>query len=150
MSEVARLIESLSPDRQELLDALLQEELVDPEWLRAEYRAPRTAHEKALIRVFEEVLGIPGIGVRHNFFDLGGDSIHSIHIAAKARRAGLHITTRDVFEHPTIEQLAARANHPGPPDESALAASFDGAGERAVPPLLGDIPELQVGRHSLR
>ncbi|NOX37607.1 MAG: amino acid adenylation domain-containing protein, partial [Calditrichaeota bacterium] len=46
---------------------------------------------------------------RDNFFELGGDSILSIQVIARANQAGIRITPRDIFQHPTIEGLAAVA-----------------------------------------
>ncbi|XQE79490.1 amino acid adenylation domain-containing protein [Streptomyces microflavus] len=73
------------------------------------YRAPVTDRELVLHEVFAEVLGQPRIGVDDSFFDLGGDSIISMQLAARAHRAGLAVTVRDVFVHKTIAKLAEAA-----------------------------------------
>ncbi|MEU0759289.1 amino acid adenylation domain-containing protein [Streptomyces microflavus] len=81
-----------------------------PEFRAAEvYRAPVTERELVLHEVFAEVLGQPRIGVDDSFFDLGGDSIISMQLAARAHRAGLAVTVRDVFVHKTIAKLAEAA-----------------------------------------
>ncbi|WP_405848800.1 amino acid adenylation domain-containing protein [Streptomyces sp. NBC_01518] len=74
-------------------------------------RAPRTPQERALRDLFAEALGIPadGIGVDDGFFDLGGDSITSIHLVSRALATGLRLTPRDVFEQRTVAGLAATA-----------------------------------------
>jgi amino acid adenylation domain-containing protein/non-ribosomal peptide synthase protein (TIGR01720 family) len=72
-----------------------------------EYRAPRTPGEVVLARVFGEVLGVRRVGVDDNFFELGGDSILSIRVAAGANRAGLRLSSREVFERQTVADLAA-------------------------------------------
>ncbi|MFF5369822.1 amino acid adenylation domain-containing protein [Streptomyces sp. NPDC013187] len=74
-------------------------------------RAPRTPQEAAVRELFAEVLGIPsgGIGADDGFFDLGGDSITSIHLVSRALAAGLRLTPRDVFEQRTVAGLAATA-----------------------------------------
>ncbi|MFS8067586.1 MAG: condensation domain-containing protein, partial [Byssovorax sp.] len=41
-----------------------------------------------------------------NFFEIGGDSILSIQIVARAQQAGFRITPRQLFQHPTIAELA--------------------------------------------
>lgn len=69
---------------------------------------PETDEENELTEIWEEVLGLKGIGVHDNFFELGGDSILSIQIVARARQAGFELTTRDVFRHQTIAELVAR------------------------------------------
>ncbi|MGW7206667.1 amino acid adenylation domain-containing protein [Streptomyces sp. NPDC054837] len=73
--------------------------------------APRTTQERVLADLFAEVLGVPGavIGVNDGFFDLGGDSITSIHLVSRALAEGLRLTPRDVFEQRTVAALAATA-----------------------------------------
>ncbi|MFE9450308.1 amino acid adenylation domain-containing protein [Streptomyces sp. NPDC006739] len=79
--------------------------------LRSKGRAPRSAQEEALAALFADVLGIPAaeVGVDDGFFDLGGDSITSIHLVSRALAAGLRLTPRDVFEQRTVAALAAVA-----------------------------------------
>jgi len=79
-----------------------------PEWVRAsdEFVAPRTTIENMLADIWRDVLGIAQIGVHDNFFDLGGDSILTIQIVSRARKVGLHLMPRHIFEHQTIEQLS--------------------------------------------
>ncbi|HKG80721.1 MAG TPA: amino acid adenylation domain-containing protein, partial [Pyrinomonadaceae bacterium] len=76
--------------------------------------APRTFAEKELARIWQEVLGLERVGITENFFELGGDSIVSIQIVARARDAGLSITPKQVLKHESILELAAVAKeiHP--------------------------------------
>ncbi|MET4700143.1 amino acid adenylation domain-containing protein/non-ribosomal peptide synthase protein (TIGR01720 family) [Constrictibacter sp. MBR-5] len=67
---------------------------------------PSTDIERRLCAVFAEVMRRPAVGIHDNFFDLGGDSIVSIQIVARAARAGLRVTTRQIFNHQTIAELA--------------------------------------------
>ena len=55
------------------------------------------------------MLGVERVGIDDNFFERGGDSIVSIQLVSRARRAGLSITPRAVFQHQTVEALAAAA-----------------------------------------
>ncbi|MCG8672138.1 MAG: amino acid adenylation domain-containing protein [Pseudomonadales bacterium] len=71
-----------------------------------EYLAPRNAKESILVDIWQQVLKADTIGVYDNFFELGGDSILSIQIISRAKRAGLHITAKQVFEFQTIADLA--------------------------------------------
>ncbi|MCE7000690.1 non-ribosomal peptide synthase/polyketide synthase [Saccharothrix sp. S26] len=71
-----------------------------------EFVAPRTPVEAELARIWAEVLGADRIGVEDNFFAVGGDSILSIQLVSRARQAGLHLTSRDVFRHQTVAELA--------------------------------------------
>ena len=63
-----------------------------------------------LCSLFAEVLGLARVGIDDNFFALGGDSIMSIQLVSRARRAGLAITPRAVFQHQTVAALAAAAS----------------------------------------
>ncbi|MFE2696739.1 non-ribosomal peptide synthase/polyketide synthase [Streptomyces mirabilis] len=75
-----------------------------------EFVAPRTPEEETLARIWAEVLGASRVGVTDNFFELGGDSILSIQAVSRARAAGLDLTSRDVFRHQTVADLAAAAS----------------------------------------
>src|SRR4051794_2466826 len=74
---------------------------------------PRDAREERLAAVWRQVLGLERLGIHDNFFQLGGDSILAIQVVARARREGLALTTRQVFEHQTIAALAAVAGSAG-------------------------------------
>lgn len=71
--------------------------------------APRSPVEKKLATIWGDVLGFETIGTRDNFFEVGGDSLLSIRIIARALEAGLRITPEQLVESPTIEALAATA-----------------------------------------
>ena len=70
------------------------------------YTAPRTPVETSLAQIWAEVLRIDRVGINDNFFALGGDSILSLQIVARATQAGLRIATRQVFEYQTVASLA--------------------------------------------
>ncbi|MFZ5918977.1 MAG: amino acid adenylation domain-containing protein [Chloroflexota bacterium] len=77
--------------------------------LEAAYEAPRTAAEETLAGIWAAVLGVEQVGVHDSFFELGGDSILSIQVVARANQAGLRLTPRQLFERPTVAGLAAVA-----------------------------------------
>ncbi|WP_447035920.1 amino acid adenylation domain-containing protein [Streptomyces sp. DSM 118878] len=77
-------------------------------------REPRTQREKVLCGLMAEALGLERVGADDFFFDLGGDSIIATRLASAARREGVAITVRDIFQHRTVESLAAAAG-PGDP-----------------------------------
>jgi len=64
--------------------------------------------EETLISLWEEVLGVNPISIDENFFELGGDSINTIQVAAKARQKMLSLTSKDIFLYQTIRELATR------------------------------------------
>jgi amino acid adenylation domain-containing protein/non-ribosomal peptide synthase protein (TIGR01720 family) len=70
------------------------------------YTAPRTPTEEALAAIWADVLGLERVGVHDNFFALGGDSISSLQVVSRARRAGLALTSREVFLRQNIADLA--------------------------------------------
>ena len=81
-----------------------------PERTGAIWAAPRNREEEILAGIWQEVLGVPRVGVHDNFFDLGGDSILSIQIIARAARSGLRFTPKQVFQHQTVAGLVAVAS----------------------------------------
>ncbi|MHC6226530.1 non-ribosomal peptide synthetase [Pseudomonas sp. X10] len=79
----------------------------DLEQGRQHYQAPASDLEEQLAQIWREVLNVQRIGVQDNFFELGGDSILSIQVVSRARQLGLQFTPRDLFQHQTIQTLAA-------------------------------------------
>ncbi|MEH2621946.1 amino acid adenylation domain-containing protein/non-ribosomal peptide synthase protein (TIGR01720 family) [Bradyrhizobium sp. AZCC 1719] len=81
-----------------------------PDWQGSgETIAPRNPTEAALAAIWRDVLKLDRISVNDNFFALGGDSIQSIQLVARANRVGLSLSARQVFEQQTIAGLAAVA-----------------------------------------
>ena len=78
-----------------------------PEYRDADrYRAPESAVEEILAGIYAQVLGVERVGVDDSFFELGGDSILSMQVVARARAAGLGCRPRDVFVEQTVARLA--------------------------------------------
>ncbi len=75
--------------------------------LESVYVAPRTEEEKKLAEIWAKLLNLEQVGIKDNFFELGGDSILTIQVIARAKSAGLYITPLQMFQYPTIEELAA-------------------------------------------
>ncbi|WP_143833092.1 non-ribosomal peptide synthetase, partial [Nocardiopsis sinuspersici] len=83
--------------------------LPSPDWAAlagGEYVAPRSEAERVLAGVFGSVLGVDRVGVHDDFFALGGDSILSIQLVSRARRAGITVTSKQVFARPSVAALA--------------------------------------------
>ncbi|MFD5467622.1 amino acid adenylation domain-containing protein [Kitasatospora sp. NPDC127059] len=75
----------------------------------ASSRPPRTVAERLLCAAVQEVLELPAAGPDDSFFALGGDSLKAIRLVNATTRAGLPLTLGAVFEHRTLEALAATA-----------------------------------------
>ena len=63
-----------------------------PEYAAGQYRAPASAIEEILAGIYAQVLGVDRVGVDDSFFDLGGDSILSMQVVARARAAGRDVS----------------------------------------------------------
>ncbi|ROM69346.1 non-ribosomal peptide synthetase [Pseudomonas brassicacearum] len=86
----------------------------DVSQLQQTYVAPRSPLEQQLAAIWQDVLKLGQVGLQDNFFELGGDSIVSIQVVSRARLAGIHFTPKDLFQHQTIEALAAVVQTGGP------------------------------------
>ncbi|MFD7962487.1 amino acid adenylation domain-containing protein [Streptomyces zaomyceticus] len=95
---------------------------------------PDEGPAELLARLMAEVLGLPAVGPGDNFFELGGDSIVSIRFVSRARKAGLKVTARQVFQHPTPAGLAAVAA-PTADATVAVRPAEQGVGPLVLPPV---------------
>ncbi|MGW6269144.1 amino acid adenylation domain-containing protein [Streptomyces sp. NPDC055060] len=80
--------------------------LPEPEFTGEAYRAPRTEAEAVITAAYADVLGVERVGADDDFFAVGGDSLRSLQVVARARARGLELTTREVFECRTAARLA--------------------------------------------
>jgi len=71
---------------------------------------PKNEIETKLVKIWEAVLGFSPISTSDNFFEIGGDSILSIQIVAKARKEGVNLKANQLFENQTIAELAMFSN----------------------------------------
>ncbi|WP_242311569.1 non-ribosomal peptide synthetase [Bacillus cereus group sp. BfR-BA-01331] len=78
----------------------------EEEQTNSEAVAPRNSNEKILATIWKRVLGVKKVGIHDNFFEIGGDSILSIQIISQASQEGLKLTPKQMFECPTIAELA--------------------------------------------
>ncbi|WP_318279374.1 MULTISPECIES: type I polyketide synthase [Streptomyces] len=121
--------------------------------------APATDPERAVVAIWQEVLGIDGIGVHDDFFALGGHSLAAVQIGAKVRtRFGTEIELREFFNGPTVAHtvtlLAAGGTHrgpadaipalrrdpePGAPDEAPDGLDLAGLSDEEVEAMLRDV-----------
>ena len=116
-----------------------------PELLR-EYVAPEGEAETALCEIWAEALGISRVGAEDNFFALGGDSMRSVRVAARAKHRGLEFTVQTLFRFPTARLLAQHlasdagaADPAGEEDElEKLVSELEGSSDEEVLARLGE------------
>jgi amino acid adenylation domain-containing protein len=73
------------------------------------YVAPRTDNEKLVAGIWEEFMGLKEISIHDNFFELGGRSLIAVRIMARLEKeTGKRLPLATLFEHSTVEKLAAR------------------------------------------
>ncbi|AOR31555.1 non-ribosomal peptide synthetase [Streptomyces fodineus] len=115
--------------------------LPEPEFLGAAYREPRTEAEKTITAAYADVLGVDQVGVDDDFFAVGGDSLRSIQVVARARARGLDITTREIFECRTAARLAEVASARRDPLPPLAEGEGGGVGPMPLPPVARQVFE---------
>jgi amino acid adenylation domain-containing protein len=117
--------------------------------LDSTYLAPQNKAQEVLVTIWEEILGVKGIGVNDNFFDLGGNSLQAADFMNRLQEIGgefVHIVT--LFDHPTVADLAVflAEGHP------RAVIQMRGLGAQSAPQPLAT-PETQyrpINRESVR
>jgi acyl carrier protein len=72
-----------------------------------DYQAPNNPVEELVVKTLTEVLGVDRIGVRDNFFDLGGHSLAAMQVIARIReKLQVEMPLRSLFEFPIISDFA--------------------------------------------
>ncbi|MFW6333601.1 MAG: non-ribosomal peptide synthetase, partial [Thermodesulfobacteriota bacterium] len=88
------------------------------------YAAPRSQAETVMTSVWSDVIGRDRIGIRDNYFTLGGDSIKAIQVSSRLRDFGWKLDIQDLFKFPTVEQLAPHLQPYSP--ESPVSEDLSG------------------------
>lgn len=99
--------------------------------------APQGAVETVLAEVWQAVLKAPQVGRDDNFFELGGDSILVLQVIARARKRGVRFTPKQLFDGPTVAELARIAKT----EDVAVAAAVaqPAAGSAAGAPVTAQV-----------
>jgi amino acid adenylation domain-containing protein len=97
-------------------------------------RPPATELERTLARIWQDVLQLEQVGATESFFDLGGHSLLLTQVQLRVKQAlGREPSVLALFEHPTIESLAAHLASSAPAPEPVRArAQASGQGSQAV------------------
>ncbi|WP_394836404.1 amino acid adenylation domain-containing protein [Pendulispora rubella] len=99
------------------------------------YAPPQTEAERILAEIWAVLLVRECVGIHDDFFELGGDSIITLQVIARAAQRGLRLTPKQMFDHPTIAEAAALAV------PLAVDATDNAPAEAADPPDAGLSPE---------
>ncbi|WP_433272786.1 non-ribosomal peptide synthetase [Actinosynnema sp. CS-041913] len=101
--------------------------LPEPRVVPAGGPRPRTTRQRQLAALFEEVLGVPAVGLTDDFFALGGHSLRVVRLVRRIREVtGVVIPAHEVFRAPTVEGLAHRLS--GPAEHTAVPVLRAGNG----------------------
>ncbi|MFF9118727.1 amino acid adenylation domain-containing protein [Streptomyces massasporeus] len=102
------------------------------------YAPPRDTTEKVLTSVIADVLGLERVGIDDDYLALGGDSIRSVMVAARAAHRGVSVGVSQLHAHPTVRQIAAALEQDTgtAPSRTRATESFSlvGAEDRALMP----------------
>ncbi|RCX09096.1 phosphopantetheine binding protein, partial [Anaerobacterium chartisolvens] len=100
------------------------------EGIKAEdgYEKPESEIERRLALIWENVLGIKGIGVNNDFFDVGGNSLLIIKLETELEKQGFFIDNASIFKYRTIRKMALFIQ-----GDSVENASVQNAGSTAMP-----------------
>ncbi|WP_437796533.1 amino acid adenylation domain-containing protein [Sorangium sp. So ce693] len=83
--------------------------------------APRNEVEATLAQIWADILRVERVGIHDNFFALGGDSIRSLQVIARANQRGIKLSPKALFDHPTVAGAAAVAVSTATPEKAAVA-----------------------------
>ncbi|HET7233067.1 MAG TPA: amino acid adenylation domain-containing protein [Longimicrobium sp.] len=92
--------------------------------------APRDTLELRLARLWEDVLGVRPVGVRDDFFALGGHSLVALRLLAEVERlAGRRVSLPELLAAPTVEALARSLRHEAPSGAPGLPVALSSGGD---------------------
>ncbi len=75
--------------------------------LHVDYQPPQNELQQKLVNAWQQALDVENVGITHNFFDVGGDSLKAIRLVTKLKN-DFRISINDIFEFPTIEELSSK------------------------------------------
>jgi amino acid adenylation domain-containing protein len=106
-----------------------------------EHITPGTQTEKRLAKIWESILKKPNIGLMHSFFEVGGNSLKAVQIlSAIYKEFKKEISLKDIFNNPTIDDLANVIDHHDTDERLLIRLSTTKKGQQNIffiPPVLG-------------
>jgi acyl carrier protein len=99
--------------------------------VREVYIAPRSAMEREIASIWQELLKVEKVGVNDNFFGLGGHSLLLVHAQSKVTEVlKVKVSMVDMFKYPTISALAEYLSQQGSVMAAAAAPTRNQAESR--------------------
>jgi amino acid adenylation domain-containing protein len=89
------------------------------------YIAPTTSLQQKMANIWQELLGIVQVGIRDDFFELGGDSLKAVTLIARIRQKfHTNLSVRDIFNASNVKDLSKLIEIPGEPDATAAVTTI--------------------------
>lgn len=139
---LCRIATELAGVEQILTDMELKKQRPAPVEIGSDHVPPRTHAERVLCEIWSGLLGVSPVGTHHNFFDIGGHSLLATQVLSRIYdRFGVELSIQDVFDAPTIAELAAtvethQIEKAEPEQVLTIVREFDGLTEEQVEALL--------------
>jgi hypothetical protein len=115
-----------------------------PDWSSqtraSQYVGPRTSQEQSMAQIWAEILRLEKVGVTDNLFELGADSLHVFQIAARANKAGIPVTPRQILQFRSIGSILAELSKSAGAKVQPAIAPVSRAKYRLM---RKDVPELE-------
>lgn len=70
-----------------------------------EYVEPSNPLQKNLAQIWKKVLNKDKIGIKDDFFDIGGNSLLVIQLVSEMKKIGIELKVSEIFKYPTIEKI---------------------------------------------
>ena len=91
---------------QQMASTLSFDELSAFQNQKTPYVLPTTQLQKRVTSWWEKLLEVEVIGIKDNFFNLGGDSVAAMRLVVAARSEGLSLTVDEIFKNPVLSDMA--------------------------------------------
>ncbi len=113
------------------------------------YRAPRNLIEQQMVEIWSNLLGVAALGIDHNFFQLGGNSLLVVQLISDVQqKLKCKVPSRAILEKPTIAELVGELVAIADTEQDLTPLQADDAGRYAPFPLTEIQQAYWLGRRS--